>query len=324
MGGVLEALGGGLGEPVDQGDEAQRGGDRAGDVVAGVAAGARLGDQGAGEQGGHDGDRSVHRQAPAPREVLGQDAAEQQAQGGAATGDRAHDAEGLGALLRVVEADADQGQGGGREEGGEPALEGAGSDEQPQVGGQAADERGQGEAAEADEEGPLATPVVRDAPAEQQEAAEGQGVGGDDPLHVRGGDLQVGRGAGDREVHDRRVEDDHQLGDGDDRQRLEPPGVGRREVMGVGGRCPWRGSGGGSDRWIDRGHRDSWGLGTRVRGYRTEIVARSINSPRVVGVPEPGIRIGREIRHAALALRGVSPGPARAGSRRPRRHPRGS
>ena len=65
---------------------------------------------------------------------------------------------------------------------------------------------------------------VGEAAAEQQQAAEGERVGGDDPLAVAVGEAEVGLGGGQRDVHDRRVEHDHQLGEGDDGER--PPAAG--------------------------------------------------------------------------------------------------
>ena len=49
--------------------------------------------------------------------------------------------------------------------------------------------------------------------AEQQQAAERQRVGGDDPLAVVVGEAEVGLRRRQRDVHDRRVEHDHQLGE---------------------------------------------------------------------------------------------------------------
>ncbi|MFI5866268.1 hypothetical protein [Streptomyces sp. NPDC051546] len=46
---------------------------------------------------------------------------------------------------------------------------------------------------------------------EQQQTAEGERVGADHPGQVGGGDGQVGLDVRERDVHDRRVEDDHEL-----------------------------------------------------------------------------------------------------------------
>ena len=52
--------------------------------------------------------------------------------------------------------------------------------------------------------------------AEQQQAAERERVGGDDPLAVAVGEVQRLLRGRQRDVHDRRVEDDHQLRDAED------------------------------------------------------------------------------------------------------------
>ena len=178
------AVGAGLGEPVDQGQQAAGDGGRAGEVVAVVGRGPALRDEPGGGHGRRDGDRHVDQQRPAPGGVLGQHAAEDEADGGAAAGDAAVDAEGAGPLLGLGEGDREQREGGGGHDGGEGALQGPGAEEHGRVLGQPAEGRGAGEAEQADDEHPLAPEVVGDAAAEQQQAAEGQGVGGQHPLAV--------------------------------------------------------------------------------------------------------------------------------------------
>jgi len=91
------------------------------------------------------GEDQVDVQAPAPGEILGEDAAEDQAHGAAADGDRPEDAERPAALARVMER-ADQGaQGGGREDGAERALERPGDHEHLERDGRAAECRGERE-----------------------------------------------------------------------------------------------------------------------------------------------------------------------------------
>ena len=97
----------------------------------------------------------VHVQAPAPGQVLGQHAAEQQADRAAAAGDRAVDAERLAALLRVGERGGQQRQRRGREQRAERALAGAGRDQHGEVDRGAADGRGAGEAEQAGQERPF-------------------------------------------------------------------------------------------------------------------------------------------------------------------------
>ena len=74
--------------------------------------------------------------------------------------------------------------------------------------------------------------VVGDPTTQEQQAAEGQGVGTHDPLPVGDRDVQGPLGRGQGHDHHRRVEHDHELGHGDDRQGPVPLGVG-----GFGLRC---------------------------------------------------------------------------------------
>jgi hypothetical protein len=136
------------------------------------------------------------------------------------------------ALLGLGERHGEQGQCGGGEQSAEDALEGAGGEEHAEVDGGAAERGGQGEADQADHEGALAAPQVTDPSAQQQQTAESEAVGGDHPLPVAVGDVQIRLGVRQRDVHDRRVQHDHQLGYRDDRQRLPAPRIDRRRTGG--------------------------------------------------------------------------------------------
>ena len=83
----------------------------------------------------------------------------------------------------------------------------------------AREQRAEREDDDADEEHAPAAEQVGRAPAEQQEAAEDERVGADHPLEVllREAEVDLDRGQGD--VHDRDVEDDHELHDAEERQR---------------------------------------------------------------------------------------------------------
>ena len=78
-----------------------------------------------------------------------------------------------------------------------------------------------------DDERPLAAEEVGEPAAEQQQAAEGQRVGGDDPLPVAVGEAEGVLRGGQRDVHDGGVEHDHQLGDAEDGEDRPAPGRGR-------------------------------------------------------------------------------------------------
>jgi hypothetical protein len=127
-------------------------------------------------------------------------------------------------------------QGGGREQRAEHALQSPGGDQHAEVGSRTAERRSRGEAEQADHEGPLAAEEIGQAAAEEEQRAEGERVGRDDPLAVAVGEAEVGLSRRERDVHDRRVEHDHQLSEGDGREGPPPPG-GDRRGHGRGGSC---------------------------------------------------------------------------------------
>ena len=91
--------------------------------------------------------------------------------------------------------------------------------QQPAAGGQAAQQRGQREHREADEEHPAAGDEVAQPTGEQQQATEGDQVGVDHPGEVGLREVQVALDGGERHVHDRRIDDHHQLAEADDEER---------------------------------------------------------------------------------------------------------
>jgi hypothetical protein len=111
---------------------------------------------------------------------------------------------------------------GGDQRGTEP-LEAAREDQRRRRVGEAVEERGACEHDHACEEDALAAEQIAGAAAEEQEAAEGQRVGVDDPLQVALGHVQVGLDRRQGDVHDRRVEDDHELRQADEAE--DEPGV---------------------------------------------------------------------------------------------------
>ena len=167
---------------------------------------------------------------------FGQDAAEDEADGRAGAGDAAIDGEGARPLLGFRERHREKREGGRSHDGGERALQGPGAEEHGRVLGQASQGRSGGEADEADHEHPLAPEVVGNAAPEEEQAGEGQRVGGQHPLAVGGRDVQgpLRRGQGDD--HHRGVEHDHELGHRDDGERPEAlrVEVGRRSGRLVG------------------------------------------------------------------------------------------
>ena len=124
--------------------------------------------------------KKIHSQP----EVLGQHAAGEHADGGARAAHRAPDAERLVPLRALLEGRGDDRERGRGDDRGAEALHGARADQDALGPGETADERGGGEDDDADEEDAPPPEQVGRAPAEQQEAAERDRVGGDDPLQV--------------------------------------------------------------------------------------------------------------------------------------------
>jgi hypothetical protein len=139
--------------------------------------------------------------------------------------DRAPHAEGGVALLALLERGRDDRQrGGGQQRGAEP-LHAAGDDQPDLALRQATGQRrGREQDQAADEQAP-ATEEVGQAPTEQQEAAEGQGVGVDHPRQVVLREVEVLADRRQRDVDDRRVQHDDELRGREQRER-EPLVVG--------------------------------------------------------------------------------------------------
>ena len=138
-------------------------------------------------------------------------AAEQHADSGTAPRDRAPDPERLVALgTAVAERRVDDRERRGRDDRAAEPLERAERDQPRAALREAAHERAEREHRHTDHEHAAATEHVRRAAAEEQEAAERERVGGDDPLERRLRELEVDRDGRERDVHDRDVEHDHE------------------------------------------------------------------------------------------------------------------
>ena len=206
-----------LDEPVDERDQSRGDRDRAGDVEGLVRLLVlRLRDVPQREHEGRDPDREVDEEDPGPGEEVGQDPAEQQADRAAAGRDRAPDAHRLRPLLALGEGRGHDRESRGRDERRAEALQPAGEDQELGRGGEPVQQRGDREDDEPREEQPLASDQVARAAAEKQEAAEDQRVGVDDPLQLGGRHVEIALDRGQRDVHDRRVQDDHELRDADE------------------------------------------------------------------------------------------------------------
>ena len=88
----------------------------------------------------------------------------------------------------------------------------------------------------AEQEHALATEQVAEPAGQQQEAAERDEERVDDPGEVALGEVEVVLDRGQRDVHDRRVEHDHQLRQADDDERQPAPAISGRwcEARGIG------------------------------------------------------------------------------------------
>ena len=186
---------------------------------------ARLGGQEQRRQhDGRDPDRDVDEEDPRPAQVRGQHAAEQHADGRAGAGSGAVDPEREVPLAALGERGHQQRERRRREQRAAEALEGAEADQRGLRPGEAAEQRADGEEGEPRDEQPPAPEQVGEPAAEQQDAAEHDRVGGDHPLQVRLREVQVGLDRRQRDVHDRDVEDDHELR-GDDQCECAPAAV---------------------------------------------------------------------------------------------------
>ena len=153
---------------------------------------------------------------------------------------------------RVRERDGEQRQRRRSEQRAERALQRPGDHQDLEGRRQPAQERRGGEADQAGDEGPLAPEEVADLPAHQQQAAERERVGGDDPLAVLRREPKVALRRRQRDVDDGRVENDHELRHPDEREHGPAVGLGggrrggrhrsrvQSRILGPSGRRPRR------------------------------------------------------------------------------------
>ena len=99
----------------------------------------------------------------------------------------------------------------------------------------APDERREREHDERDDQHALAAEQVGRAPAEQQETAVAQHVAADDPLQGRGGEIEVGFDAGERNADHRDVQSVEEEDAAENEERDPQPPVEGRGVRGRGG-----------------------------------------------------------------------------------------
>jgi hypothetical protein len=184
-----------------------------------------LGDEARDEEQRDERDRKVDEEDRLPAHVLGEHAAEQHADGRPGAGDSPKDAERLVPFRALLERHQGDREDGRREDRTRCALREARRDEHAGARGQPRPERRGEEQRETDHEHPAPAEQVAGTAAEEQEAAERQRVARDDPLEVlrREAKVLLDRRQGD--VHDRDVEDDHEVGDAEDGECLPAPGI---------------------------------------------------------------------------------------------------
>jgi len=173
---------------------------------------------------GDDGKEQVDVHDRAPVEDLGEHAAEQEAHRCPTAGDGAEDAERPAALLGVDEGGRQQRQRRRRQQRAEQSLQHARAGQHRERSRGTADGGRDREARQAADERPLAAEDVADLAAEQEHAAEGERIAGDDPLALVVGEAEGLLGRGQGNVHDGGVQHDHELGDAEDRED-QPPAV---------------------------------------------------------------------------------------------------
>jgi hypothetical protein len=161
-----------------------------------------------------------------PADRLCQDATGQQSDRAAAGDDEGVDAHRDRSLPRLRELGHDQREDHRRGDRAAEPLDEARGDQHDLVAGNPASRRGEREQHEAAEKDALAPDQVAEPAREQQEAAERDHVRVDDPGQVRLREVQVALDRRQRDVHNRRVEDHHQLAQADDRERYPAAPIG--------------------------------------------------------------------------------------------------
>jgi hypothetical protein len=162
-----------------------------------------------------DGGRSeqnVDVHAPTPRQVLREDASQDEPDRTATDRDRAKDPEGLAAVLWVAERRHQCSECGRCEHRAGRTLEGSGDDQNRERRGGAAEGRRRSKGHKRDQERPFAPEYVADPTPKEQQTPEGQRVGRDDPLSLAVVETEGSLCRRQSDIHDCRVKHDHQLG----------------------------------------------------------------------------------------------------------------
>jgi hypothetical protein len=153
-----------------------------------------------------------------PVQGVGQQSAQQHADAATAGRDEPDEAHRPGPLARLGEQRHRQRQGDHRDDRAAEALDCTGRDQPDLRLRDAAGQRGSGEDGQPDQEEPPVAEQVAEPPAQQQEAAERQQVGVHDPRERGLGEAELGPDRRQCHVHDRRVQNDHQIAEAEHHQ----------------------------------------------------------------------------------------------------------
>src|SRR5262249_49978874 len=244
-------------------------------------------------------DGDVDEEDPLPAEPVDDRTADQPSGGCADAAERAPDPERLVPLGSLLEGGGDDRERTRGHDRGPDPLEGTRPNQRLIRPGEPTEKRGEREEDEADHEHSAAPEQIGRPAAEQEQAGKGERVGADHPLQPLGRETEIVLDRGQRDRHDRRIEDDHEEGAAEQRQR--PPaagiglgwGVGILQLLGhLDFLSDWLLRRGSWSRDV-RGKRFGWRrMQARVLGRRR--TARSWSSALVIGPPSVPATSGAE------------------------------
>ena len=221
-----EPCGGRLDQGVDRAGQGEREADGAGHVdAAGRALVAGLGHVADGDGDAGRRQREVDEEHQPPRHGVDEPAADERTERGDDPAQARPRPDGSGPVAGP-ERRRDHGQAPGHQQGRRRALQQAGDDQEVGRRRRRAQRRRRGEPDQADDEHPPAAVEVAERTAEDEQGAEGQQVGRQDPLELREAGAEVGRDRGQGRVDDRRIEEGHagaEHGGGEDPATLGRP-----------------------------------------------------------------------------------------------------
>lgn len=187
----------------------------------------RTGQEQARQRGeGEDADGHVDVEDPLPAGPVGQRPAQEHTDGRSGAADGGPDAERLVAF-RAVEAGCDDRERGRGEQSGSDALGHPAAQQHGRARGEPGDQGRGGEHRDPGEDGAVGAEHVGEAPAEQHQPAEAQGVRGHHPGQRLPAEAEVGRHVGQGDVHDGDVQDEHELGQAEQDEHQPAARVGR-------------------------------------------------------------------------------------------------